>query len=306
MVILLSIYLIPGLNPDHWRQLLLLISLPSLISVIFQYTKLEESPRYLAIYRKFEQAIEVLNDIAQTNGAAMLSTEEMQIVCNVQPTSSLSTKHKLKTIFNKSYFKVSLQLYYLWSMIGLISFGIGFIAPFTLHQKGKEENVLYYLLLIHFLRLPAVLIAFYMLEKERFGRKNTLTLTAFLITVLFVFMVYFVNSEVFVGMIGLAGGLINMFGVVIHPYTCEIYETSVRTTGFSICSLWSRIVCVGVPFILLPLHSGDRSYPYAFFGCVSMGGLLVCLMLKYETRGKMLDFRIEDTPRAIDIEMSKA
>jgi MFS family permease len=305
MVILLSIVLIPGLNPDHWRELLLIISFPSFLSVIFQYFKLEESPRYLAIYRRFDQAIQVLNDIAKTNGAPMLSTEEMQIVCNVMPTSSLSTKHKLKTIFGRSYLKVSLQLFYLWSMIGLLSFGIGFIAPFTLHHKGEEENVLYYLLLIHSLRLPAVLIAFYMLEKEKFGRKNTLTIASFMAVGLFAVMVYFVGTELFVGMIALAGGLINIIGVVIHPYTCEIYETSVRTTGFAICSLWSRIVCVGVPFVLLPLHGVNKSYPYVFFTAVAGVGFGVCLMLKYETRGKMLDFKVDSTPRVVELEMSQ-
>lgn len=64
---------------------------------------MDESPRYLAVVQKHQQAVGVLNRIARINKAQALNDEEITIVCNVEAPASTSLAHRTGILFGYKY-----------------------------------------------------------------------------------------------------------------------------------------------------------------------------------------------------------
>uniref|UniRef100_A0A0P4W8Z9 Major facilitator superfamily (MFS) profile domain-containing protein n=1 Tax=Scylla olivacea TaxID=85551 RepID=A0A0P4W8Z9_SCYOL len=70
--------LLPGIAyfVNNWRNLQLYISIPSVVLLLY-YWVLPESPRWLMMQGRFEEAVKILKNIAKTNRSSMPPREEL-------------------------------------------------------------------------------------------------------------------------------------------------------------------------------------------------------------------------------------
>jgi len=293
-VVLLAFWLIPSLDSGYWRELIMIASIPSGISVFFQLLWIDESPRYAALNQKFEYAAFILNKIAKANNAQFLNEEEVSVITQTKKPQAESISKRMKRLFSAKYLVVTLQLFYLWFIAGFVYYGLVFILPRTLSADSSDKEALVDLAIINTLEIPTAVVPCFLIENERFGRRKTLLICILVQTIGCVICSFYISQAVFIVTVTVMLFLDLIYFDVIYPYTSEVYDTSIRGTGLSLCSIWARFAGFVSPFVLLSLHEINSAYPYIAFSTSSFVGLIVCYLLKYESRGQDLDSFIDN------------
>ncbi len=267
--------LVPRLG---WRWLLAVSALPGAI-VYFIRRYVPESPRYLLITGREQEALAVLNQIAEENGASVRFQA-------LQP-ATRTTRVTVAALWKRPYLRTTLMLWVVWFTISLGYYGVFIWLPRIFVQQGftflrTYQNVF----LMALAQLPGYFSAAYLVE--RWGRKPTLGS-------------YLILSGVFTYLFAMATSLTGILAAAVwmsffnlgawgalYAYTPELYPTEVRTTGMGWASGMTRIAGALAPTLggyLLPLSLTLALTVYAVAFLV--GGLTV-LALGRETRGQPL------------------
>jgi len=93
--------------------------------------------------------------------------------------------------------------------------------------------------------------------------------------------------KAFVGKIAISGSF-----AVVFNFTCELYPTSIRATGFGLCSAGGRLGGIAAPQIIL-LQNKAKWLPNVVFGVFSLISGFVTFLLP-ETINKRLPQTIAD------------
>mmetsp|Transcript_27137 Transcript_27137/g.26798 ORF Transcript_27137/g.26798 Transcript_27137/m.26798 type:complete len:396 (+) Transcript_27137:207-1394(+) len=288
-VVVLAVFLIPDLKPVHWRELLLISSIPAYISSIMVWFFIDESPRFLSLKLRNKEAVDVLNRVARVNKSHLLDPQEEESISHIEQSSEIHFSDRIKKIFSGAYLRVTIQCFFLWWAVGFLYFGVVFILPRTLQSEASDSEVLPQLAIMNCIEAPAGILPMFIIEHKSFGRKNSIILTS-----LFQFITAVICSlpmdealwAVFVTLFQFWGMVI---GDIICPYTSELYETSIRTTGYSLCFTFTKLAAVSSPFILLRLHESNPMYPYYAFSVVGALSFINCALLQKDSKGKVLD-----------------
>jgi len=288
-VVLLAFWLIPDLDSGNWRLLLILVSIPSGVSLLLQIFWGDESPRYEAINERFDRAVEILNKMAKLNKKDQLTQEEMAIVKSTQKSEVESVGKRIAKMFGEKYLKTTLQLFYLWFMSGFVYYGLVFILPRSLSEGSSDSGTLVDLTIINTLLIPAAIVPCFLIENKSIGRRKTLLICLIVQTAGCVLCSFFIDQIVFISAVSVMLFLDLVFFDVMYPYTSEIYDTGIRSTGLSVNTALARFGGFISPFVLVALNSVSFSYPYIAFSVVSLIALVDCYLLKYESRGQNLD-----------------
>ncbi len=267
--------LVPRLG---WRWLLAVSALPGAI-VYFIRRYVPESPRYLLITGREQEALAVLNQIAEENGASVRFQA-------LQP-ATRTTRVTVAALWKRPYLRTTLMLWVVWFTISLGYYGVFIWLPRIFVQQGftflrTYQNVF----LMALAQLPGYFSAAYLVE--RWGRKPTLGSYLILSGV---FTYFFAMATSLTGILAAAVWM-SFFNLgawgALYAYTPELYPTEVRTTGMGWASGMTRIAGALAPTLggyLLPLSLTLALTVYAVAFLV--GGLTV-LLLGRETRGQPL------------------
>lgn len=267
--------LVPRLG---WRWLLAISAVPGII-IYFIRRYVPESPRYLLISGREQEALAVLNQVAKENGASV----RFAALAPVPRT----TRVTVTALWRGPYARITLMLWIVWFAISLGYYGVFIWLPRIFVQQGftflrTYQNVF----LMALAQLPGYFSAAYLVE--RWGRKPTLG-------------VYLVLSGVFTYLFAVANNLSAILAAAIwmsffnlgawgalYAYTPELYPTEMRTTGMGWASGMTRIAGALAPILggyLLPISLPLALTVYA--AAFILGGLTV-LVLGRETRGQPL------------------
>ncbi len=268
--------LVPNLG---WRWLLAVSAVPGLI-VYFIRRYVPESPRYLLINGREEEARAVLQQVARENGVDV----EIPALAPIARTQRVT----VTALWKRPFARVTLMLWIVWFTISLGYYGVFIWLPRIFVKQGftflrSYQNVF----LMALAQLPGYFSAAYLVD--RWGRKPTLG-------------VYLILSGVFTYLFAVAANLTAILAAAVwmsffnlgawgslYAYTPELYPTEMRTTGMGWASGMTRIAGAIAPTLggyLLPisLTLALTLYAVAFI----VGGLAV-LALGVETRGRPLE-----------------
>lgn len=202
---------------------------------------------------------------------------------------STSLKKRLNRLFGREYRRTTFQMSFAWFSAGFNYYGLLFILPRTLSSKTDDSQVLGSLLLVNLLQLPSAVVPALLMEIKFIGRKNILIICS-VVQLAFCLACTFekdeFNFQVFVTILTFSGLI---YFDMLYPYTSEVFDTSIRGTGFSFASSWARFAGFLSPFALLGLHNIDKALPYAAMSVVSVLTVLNCLLLRADTTGVALD-----------------
>jgi OCT family organic cation transporter-like MFS transporter 4/5 len=243
LILLLAYYL-----TRSWYSLGWIISSYSVLFAILTFLFLPESPRWLIIQKRYDEAVVILNRIAKVNGTkTKFDGEFREYIENLQENkdtnkevvasqtnTKLTTKQIFKTIFcPKTNFMNIYLLIYIWIAITLLYFGV------SLGITSIELSDPYLIFLISSIAEIIGLSLCYL--NDKLGRKKALfayLFTASLTCSLVAAIPQQLNSDSVVTWKFLLKMTLALIGKCMvsaafntcYMFTAELYETSVRNT----------------------------------------------------------------------------
>jgi putative MFS transporter len=267
-----------------WRPLLATSALAAVL-VLWIRRSVPESPRYLAISGKVDEAKEILARIATVNGRPA-------------PEGDLTAGQRqagipVAGLWAPRLRQVTVMLWITWFCISLAYYGIFTWLPNVFVERGLPPLQTYQnTFILALAQLPGFFSAAYLIE--RWGRRNTLGLYL-LASGVATFL--FATVTGFGGLLGSAV-LMSFFSLgawgSLYAWTPELYPTEIRTTGMGWASGMARVAGVISPtlggiLLALALLNALSLWAAAF----AIGGLVVFL-LGVETKKQALSDTVSD------------
>ncbi len=282
-----SNYLLVNTGDNNWRWMLCVMALPAVLFFIALFF-VPESPRWLALKGKSQQAMQILEKI---NGKET-ALREMEIISN-------SLKNKSDSSF-KAVFAPALRMPLVIG-IGLAFFqqitGINTImyyAPLIFEKSGLSiDSAIYQTILIGVINLVFSLVAIYFVDKA--GRKPMLVVGSLLMTIslliLSISFAYSLNSMItLVAILLFIASFASTLGPVTWVVISELFPNNVRGKAMSVSIVFVWITCFFVsllfPVLLEKIGGGNTFLVLAFFCLLS---LLFNIKFTKETKGKELE-----------------
>ena len=261
-----------------WRPLLASSAVAAAL-VLWIRRKIPESPRYLAISGKADEAREIIAGIARENGQP---APEQDLVAGERQSGSTVAR-----LWAPGLRQMTLMLWVTWFCISFAYYGIFTWLPQAFVQQGFSSLQTYQnTFLLALAQVPGYFSAAYLVE--RLGRRNTLGLYL-LASGVFTFLFAVVTG--FGGLLASAM-LMSFFALgawaALYAWTPESYPTEIRTTGMGWASGMARVAGVITPTL------GGILFGFALVSALSLwaaafvvGGITVFL-LGVETKRRAL------------------
>jgi len=298
-VCLIAYIFLDSFSSGNWRALLLWAAFPAFITFFLSLFFLEESPRYLLIFKKYDQAFFLLEKAIKQNNKIERHT------LNEEEKESLKTwaeiqVHFLKNgatgnpveLFREERHKITPLLWIIWFVLSCVYYGNIFILPTVLRNMKMEDEANINEFLQVFVsvacELPSSIIALFIIEIHDLGRKNSLIIT-FALSSISYFISFGLKRMPFLVMATAARFFLNMSFLIIYPFTTEIYPTAIRTTGLGISSAFSRIGGISMPWISIASLKIGKTGPFLIYGILTSIATISSALIPYDTTGKELD-----------------
>ncbi|NWZ44863.1 S22A3 protein, partial [Brachypodius atriceps] len=280
----LGILILPGIAYliPTWQGIQLAISLPNFLFLLY-YWVVPESPRWLLTRKKGEKALKIMRNIAKHNGN-FLSPHYSEITISNEEVSNPSFLDLVRTPQMR---RNTLILMYAWFTSALIYQGL-------VMRLGIIGGNLYLDFFISAaVELPAAFLI--IVTIDRIGRRlpfatsNIVASVACLITAFLPEDVPWLKTTV-----ATLGRLsITIAFEVVYLVNSELYPTTLRNFGVSLCSSLCDLGGIIAPFLLFRLAAIWLELPLIIFSILAaVCGLLV--MLLPETKGISLPETLED------------
>ena len=261
-----------------WRPLLAISALPGLI-VFWIRRYVPESPRFLLVHGREEEARAILRQVALENGAPL--PEDIRLVVPPVPQVSVGD------LWRRPYTRTTALLWLIWFGISLGYYGVFTWLPSLFVQRGMTFLRSYeYIFILTLAQLPGYFSAAYLVE--RLGRRMTLGL-------------YLIASGIFTYLFAVAVSLpayvaaaiwMSFFALgawgALYAYTPEAYPTQLRTTGMGAASGMTRIAGALAPTLGGYLLGVSMPLALTVFAAAYVLSGLAALSLPYETKGQPL------------------
>lgn len=258
-----------------WRILLAVSAVPGAL-VFFIRRHIPESPRYLLIEGREEEARRVLQQVARENGRTL----DIDHLVVQERTEEIT----LTALWKKRFARTTLMLWIGWFCISLGYYGVFIWLPGIFVERGFAFLRTYQnTFLLALAQLPGYFSAAYLVE--RWGRKWTLT-------------VYLVLSGLFTYLFAVVSGLPFIVGSavlmsfftlgawgVLYAYTPELYPTEVRATGMGWASGMTRIAGAIAPILGGWLLSVSLVVALTLYAISFVVGGVTIFLLGRETKG---------------------
>ena len=295
---LLAYIFLDSFSSGNWRGLLLWASLPSFFTFLLILFCLEESPRFLLVFKKYDKAFALLEKAIKQNNKMerhFLNNEERQdliLWAENQVHSLKSSTANPVELFREGRHKITPLLWIIWYVLSCVYYGNIFILPTILRNMNMEEEANVNEFLEVFIsvacELPSSIIVLFIIEIVWFGRKNSMVIT-FALTSVCSFFAYLLKGIPFLVLATFARFFLNMTFLIVYPFTTEIYPTAIRTTGLGIASAFSRIGGISMPWISIAGLKIGHTGPFIIYGSLAAVACIAAALMPYDTTGMELD-----------------
>ncbi|XP_062497961.1 solute carrier family 22 member 3 [Pezoporus occidentalis] len=280
----LGIMILPGIAYliPTWQGIQLAISLPNFIFLLY-YWVVPESPRWLLTRKKGEKALKIMHTIAKHNGK-YLSPHYSEITINNEEVSNPSFLSLVRTPRMR---RNTLILMYAWFTSALIYQGL-------VMRLGIVGGNLYLDFFISAaVELPAALLI--LVTIDRIGRRLPFAISNIVAGIACLITAFLPEDILWLKMtIATLGRLgITMAFEIVYLVNTELYPTTLRNFGVSLCSSLCDLGGIIAPFLLFRLAAIWLELPLIIFCILAVVcGLLVLLLP--ETKGISLPETVED------------
>ncbi|NXQ52097.1 S22A3 protein, partial [Anthoscopus minutus] len=280
----LGIIILPGISYliPTWQGIQLAISLPNFLFLLY-YWVVPESPRWLLTRKKGEKALKIMRDIAKHNGK-FLSPRYSEITISNEEVSNPSFLDLVRTPQMR---RNTLILMYAWFTSALIYQGL-------VMRLGIIGGNLYLDFFISgAVELPAAFLI--IVTIDRIGRRLPFAMSNIVASITCLITAFLPEDISWLKMtVATLGRLsITIAFEVVYLVNSELYPTTLRNFGVSLCSSLCDLGGIIAPFLLFRLAAIWLELPLIIFSILAaVCGLLVLLLP--ETKGISLPETVED------------
>lgn len=318
-----------------WRWLLAFSAIPSSFLLIF-YSKTPESPRYLSLRGRIDDAMHVLEKIAITNQtelpsgiflpdnqvakAIKLPSEDAHLLSPSKDDDSEALDNMTSTVQQGSsvFMLLSPNLLRSTLLLWAVFFGNAFsyyglvLLTTELSSRNshchathlastKSSDVSYRdVFVTSFAEFPGLLVSAAIVDK--LGRKGSMA-SMFFFCCLFLLPLAFNQSQGLVTPLLFGARIcITASFTIMYIYAPEIYPTSVRTTGVGVASSMGRIGGMLCPLVAVSLtHGCHRTAAILLFETIIFAAGVSVMLFPFETKGRELNDNVSDLDKEVEL-----
>jgi len=291
MIAFLTNYLLKDIGDDAWRWMFGVMLVPAVIFWILLRT-IPESPRWLIINDRADQAIPVMQKIGETDVREAIAT----IRKSLHEKEGAPGEH-WEPLFQKRYIKPILyaMLLAMFNQLSGIN-AILYYAPRIFEMAGFDKNDSFrQSIYVGAANLFFTLLAMTVIDK--FGRKKLLIIgsvgmTVFLGLAAYVFKEKMGGSMMLYYLIGFIAFFAFSQGAVIWVFISEIFPNSVRSQGGSLggSTHWVMAAIIAWTFPIIVEGSESGAYhSFVFYSIMMFLQLLFVWRVLPETKGRTLE-----------------
>lgn len=299
----------PYMENLNWRWLVCMGAIPSFIFLVLALAVLHESPSFLVVKGRFDEAERVLKDFRDENGATNVDIDlsDCQVDSRETPRSSLSFRQKLSIVLGRHLLYTTTVVCVSVFTLNFLFYGGLYALPQVLPQMKLHVSPSINLMIGAVAELPGYVVA--VLFGERLSRKNAMLvylLAALVSTLTFSFAraelmtqdKNITRTVEFMVQCGLVGNKVfTAVGfLVVYVYSTEVYPTVVRTTGGAFCLAFGRLGAILAPAVFenLAQITGNHAAFYNLTAALCAINAMLVMWLPYETQGCMLQDHLEE------------
>lgn len=266
-----------------WRALILATVLPG-IFVVFTFSMIPESPRWLLSEGRVKEAEEIMKDAALINGVTI--SKPIRLLSHSKGKGH--SKHEVKDLFkHRVLCSITLVLMFVWFTCSLVYYGI------SLNLKNLGGDIYTNFAISASVEFPAYFCTIFFISWS--GRRKSLFI--FLLgtaTSCWCCMKYTYSASAFTMAALAATGkfFITATFALIYVFSAELFPTVIRNLGMGVVSFTNRMGGVLAPFVVL-MGEYDRSLPMLVFAVLSLMAAVISCSLP-ETNCKALPETVED------------
>lgn len=287
MFFTLGVVLLPGVayvNPT-WQGIQLATTLPNCLFLLY-YWLVPESPRWLLIRNKKEKAMKIMHSIAKQNGKT-LSSAYAEITVTDEEVSDPSFLDLIRTPQMR---KFTFILMYAWFTSAVVYQGL------VLRLGLIEGNLYLEFFISALIELPSAFVVLLIIDRigrcPLFAAGSTVAGVACLVTAFLPKGIPWLNTAVPI----LARLGITITFELVYLVNSELYPTTIRNFGVSMCSGLCDVGGIVAPFLLYQLAAVWSELPLIVYSILAvLCGVLVLLLP--ETKGISLPETVEDVER---------
>jgi MFS family permease len=289
-----------------WKLIIILACIPLYIECLLAVFFYEESPRILLWNNKKAEAFVVIDQIAKGSSYVVTEEDKQAILREADVHMKQFNEHEthffsyLVTIFTSRLIRITTLSALLWILNTLLIIGCSYALPLILkrqeleiiivseeHQRQVNNAFVLKILLTAVIPLPAELVAGALTSFHYFGRIKTIIIG-------FAFqMIFSICMIVDLERVYIYVSMISFFNVISNNitkyYTTEVYNTMHRDSGYGFSNFAARLAAISTPFIIEGSLNISMMGPGIVLTILSVLGILVALLLPYDTYGKKLD-----------------
>lgn len=284
----LAYFIIPGLE-NGWRWAFVIGALPAFYIFIIR-RNLPESPRWLAVQGRGEEALTVVGkieqEVAKTAVVPELTPEHVNSV-------SVEGKASFATLFSPAYWKTTVMLWSLWFLGMFGYYGLFAWLPSLLVKAGHSMvRSFLYVVIMQLAYIPNQILCAYAMDK--YGRKKLLAFNLLFAGLASLVFGWAMGLGALEATQVIALGVITSFFVsgvwgITYTYTPELYPTGVRVTGTSLAATCSRVGSMLAPLVIgYALNFVGVTGAIAIVAAAFVLASVVVALLGRETRGQSL------------------
>lgn len=290
-----------------WRYFLIAMGGLTLFMFLIRFVAFSifESPKYLMSKGLDDRAVSVVHEVARRNKRTTSLTIDDLKACEpegyvFQAGASTAIKRRLQTLslskvqplFATKKLALSTSLIMAtWAFLGLGYPLYNAFIPYVTASRGADfgdgSTYITYRnnLIIAVVGLPGALLAAWLVELPRLGRKGTLA-AATVVTGIFLYAsTTATTSNALLGWNCGFGFSSNVMYAVLYGYTPEVFPTSQRGTGNALTATCNRVFGIMAPIIAM-FANLQTSAPVYTSGALFIAAGLLVLGMPFESRGK--------------------
>ncbi|XP_065918286.1 solute carrier family 22 member 15-like isoform X2 [Dysidea avara] len=267
---------------SNWRMILGFLAVLEIIHLMLSTNIVPESPRWLLLKGRLEEALQVLQTLATKNGTSLPAVTLKKLEKSTR-SASLFNIFSFRIIFTRTTVMIAC-----WFSVSFSYYGL------SLGADSLSDNLYVSCALMGLVELPGLLVC--ILAVDRYGRKMSLVSSLLLTGIACIcsgavqWISQYLGTTTSTGTIMFLS-LMGKFAVstafsLLYVYTSELFPTEVRNKGLGVTPVAARIGGILAPFVAL-LNNWSLGLPLIVMGLVPLISGLMSLLLP-ETKGKSL------------------
>ncbi|CAB1101540.1 unnamed protein product [Ectocarpus sp. CCAP 1310/34] len=308
-----------GKEEAMWRWFLGVAALPSAI-VAVAYQLLPESPRFLQVMGRHDEAIQVLEHVARMNGkldvlgldfSGQSVGEGDNLRLRIAGSSDLdsggigdASAHgqeaenaeagDVRELFHTPILRrITLSLWVVWFTVNISNFGVTFLLPRYYDKiSGGQADFVYILsACVGVTCIPGAFAAMWLCSEHRLGRVGALKWSSYATAAAVILLATTLRVNALFGLASILVLFITAVPATVkYVMTPELYSTKYRAVGLGSSSVATRLGGLLAPVLAEVLYDGwGPVAPLLVFGPIMIITGIAAGMIPVETAGRQLD-----------------